>query len=312
MHLKCLTAAILKQQDDVCSSATIELLENRSEFKDLALREAQAMIIRDKEDGKKLEKGIELAISMAILDRKLEDPPSIRINVKNRTAQEITDEIITHLPSSEGNVIVVQGLSGTGKGTTVSKLWKTLPRCVVWSNGNVFRCYTYLCNEELTKSGKCISDETLTPELLRSLEKRITFEKTESDNQYHIMLDGNVRVDDIANTILKRPFIGKYVPTVAQHTQGEVIHFAMNALQKLSKDGYNVIVEGRAQTLNYIETKERFELFIPDVHTLGQRRAAQRVMALALNLIGSRIDSLTGNEVCRYIEDALQYLVHCE
>ncbi|CCW64333.1 unnamed protein product [Phytomonas sp. EM1] len=312
MNLKRLTAAILKQQDDVCSSAIIQLLENSSDFKNLALREGQAILKRDEEDESKLAKGIELAVRKNILKKKFEDPPAIRINVKNRTAQEITDEIITHLPSREGNVIVVQGLSGTGKGTTVSKLWRALPRCVIWSNGNVFRSYTYLCNEELAKSGKCISDETLTPELLRSLEKRITFEKTESDGQYHTILDGHVRVDDIENTILKMPFIGQNVPTVAQQTQGEVIRFAINALQKLSEEGYNVVVEGRAQTLNFIETKERFELFIPDVPTLGQRRAAQRVMARALDLVGSQIDSLSDKEVCRYVEDALEYLTRCD
>ena len=39
---------------------------------------------------------------------------------------------------------MLQGLSGTGKGTTVSKLQAALPRAVSWSNGNVFRALTLL------------------------------------------------------------------------------------------------------------------------------------------------------------------------
>ena len=43
---------------------------------------------------------------------------------------------------SQGCVLVLQGLSGTGKGTTVGKLANMLPKAVTWSNGNVFRSLT--------------------------------------------------------------------------------------------------------------------------------------------------------------------------
>ena len=37
-----------------------------------------------------------------------------------------------------------EGLSGTGKGTTVAKLQSLLPNASCWSNGNIFRALTLL------------------------------------------------------------------------------------------------------------------------------------------------------------------------
>ena len=47
-------------------------------------------------------------------------------------------------------------------------------------------------------------------------------------------------------------------------------------------DGMNVLIEGRAQTLNFIRTPHRFELTLAEPTVIGQRRAAQRVMANAI------------------------------
>ena len=52
-----------------------------------------------------------------------------------------------------GCVLVLQGLSGTGKGTTVAKLQAALPSCVSWSNGNVFRSLTLLAVTHCEQAG---------------------------------------------------------------------------------------------------------------------------------------------------------------
>lgn len=300
-----LTAAVLMRQDDICSTAVIQLLANSAAFHALSKSEGELIVSRDKEDEDKLAKGIEIGIKKGILQGKPDVAPVTPINVVGLTASQVTEEIVKRLPGKEGNVIILQGLSGTGKGTTVSKLKDVLPRCVTWSNGNVFRSYTYLINEVLSKEGKEISTENLTAELVDSVAKRVTFEYCEDDKSFHTLLDGKVRVEGIQNTALKTPLISSKVPTVAEQTQGEVIRFGAGAVQKLSAAGYNVILEGRAQTLNYIPTNLRFELVIPDVAVLGQRRAAQRVMAKALSMAGANVGDATEEQVSQYVHDAV-------
>ena len=92
----------------------------------------------------------------------------------------------------------------------------------------------------------------------------------------------DLKVSEVANTTLKEPRVGKNIPTVAKMTQGEVIAFAAQAAESMRADGMNVLIEGRAQTLNHVRTPHRFELTLPDPSVIGQRRAAQRMMAAAL------------------------------
>ena len=51
----------------------------------------------------------------------------------------------------------------------------------------------------------------------------------------------------------------------------------------MGNDGHTVILEGRAQTVNYVETKHRFELTMSDPSLIGKRRAAQRIGAMAID-----------------------------
>ncbi|RNF12658.1 hypothetical protein TraAM80_00202 [Trypanosoma rangeli] len=297
-----ITATLLRQQDDLCSVAVLALLRGKDDFKRLAASEGEAIICRDKEDEEKLAVGIDIARAKGILRGNPHVAKAIQICVAGRTAQQVTGEVLCHLPSKEGNIIVIQGLSGTGKGTTVEKLQKVLPRCVTWSNGNVFRSYTYLCCEEL--KGAPVVPELLTPELLSKVEKQLTFEQMK-DGEFDVMLKGTMRVADIQNTLLKTPEISRAVPTVAQQTQGEVIRFANMAVGKLSRAGHNVILEGRAQTLNNIPTPLRFELVMDDTTLLGERRAAQRVMARALSNIKDHLGEATDEMVEEAIMKAL-------
>lgn len=281
-----LTLEILDHQDDVCSEIVISSLKSNESFIKLSEKEGQLIINRDVEDEKKLSEGIKISIKKKIIPVMEVVPMTKKINVFGLSAVEVAQSIVSHLKKKEGNIIVLQGLSGTGKGTTVKKLQSILPKCVTWSNGNVFRCYTMLATEVLATQGKSITTETLieNPAAIEQAVQRVSFKEVAS-SQYDIIVDDRTLVSEIQNTTLKTPAINMAVPIVAQLTQGEVILFGKQAVKKLSDAGYNIILEGRAQTLNYIDTPDRFELVLPETSLLGQRRAAQRVMAKALELI---------------------------
>ncbi|RHW73531.1 hypothetical protein DPX39_030020000 [Trypanosoma brucei equiperdum] len=290
-----ITSQLLLQQNDTCNRAVIKFLHDNEKFKLLCVSEGTSIIARDKEDSVKLEKGIEIAVERGTL-RKSRDPPPAprrRIDMSAKTTQDAVNEIMAELPDKEGKIIIVQGLSGTGKGTTVRLLQQTLPRCVTWSNGNVFRSYTHLLLEELKGD---LSPELLTSEVIQRVYSQVTFEDL-GNGVYDIVLKGKLQVRNIENTLLKSPAVNNAVPTVAQQMQGEVVCFAATAVEKLRCAGYNVILEGRSQTLDFIPTPLRFELVLGDPVVLGERRAAQRVMAAALEELKDRIDTATTADV---------------
>ena len=273
----------LARQDDVTSNATLALLQGNPAFTKLSESEGADIIKRDQEDDTKLAVGIQIAVKKGVLSANPDVSPVKKIDVIGKTADAVAAELISHIPSKDGNVIILQGLSGTGKGTTVKKLQSILPNCVTWSNGNVFRTFTYLITKHCEEKGIEFSPAILTPELLAAQVQRLKFAKF--DDGFDVIIDGKLRVDTIANTELKKPVISQRVPSVAEQTQGEVVIFAAAAVDVLKQAGCNVILEGRAQTLQYIPSPYRFELVISDVALLGQRRAAQRVMAAALKSI---------------------------
>jgi len=298
------TIRILKQQDDATSNAVLALLQNTAGFHKLSETEGQDIIRRDEEDEKKLSVGIQIAVSNGVLPAEHGAPDAKKVDVHGKTAQQVAQEILDTLSSKTGNVLVLQGLSGTGKGTTVKKLQSALPRCICWSNGNVFRTLTHLATEVL---GAEFQSEQLTPELLATLEKRLSFDKI-AEGTFDVLIDGNVKVSDIQNTTLKMPNISAKVPTVAEQTQGHVIRFATQAVERLRADGFNVILEGRAQTLNYMPTPHRFELVMPNAEMLGSRRAAQRVMAKALGDLPKEVEDNLDEVADSYVQKALEGL----
>jgi len=101
----------------------------------------------------------------------------------------------------------------------------------------------------------------------------------------------DVCVSQVANTLLKEAVIGKHLPAVAEQTQGEVVAFASAAAAKMGGGGKVVLMEGRAPTLEYVRTPHRFELTMSDPVIIGMRRAAQRMMALAVNMLRPLPDS---------------------
>jgi cytidylate kinase len=282
-----LTYDLLLRQDATTSEAVIAQLRGDSFFESLSASESADTAKRDKEDDEKLQAGIDLAVAKGVLPAGLVPAPYHSISVEGKSTDEITAEIIARLPAGEGAVIVLVGLSGTGKGTTVSRLSTQLPNAVTWSNGNVFRSLTLLAVKWCEQQGLPALDASrLTPELLAELMGMLSFGRG-SDGKWDITIDAptlgvNARVSDIANTELKAPAVGRNIPTVANVTQGEVVAFVGKATKMMSDAGSNVIIEGREATVNHIPTPFRFALVLSDPSVIGFRRAAQRVMAAAL------------------------------
>ena len=63
------------------------------------------------------------------------------------------------------------------------------------------------------------------------------------------------------------------------------VNYAMRAAEQMRADGFNVLMEGRAQTLDYVRTPHRFELTLSEPNIIGMRRAAQRMMGEALKAL---------------------------
>eukprot|EP01061_Rhynchopus_euleeides_P000619 TRINITY_DN10436_c0_g3_i6.p1 TRINITY_DN10436_c0_g3~~TRINITY_DN10436_c0_g3_i6.p1 ORF type:complete len:364 (+),score=147.28 TRINITY_DN10436_c0_g3_i6:163-1092(+) len=280
---------MVERQDSLCSEKTIEVLGAHESFQRLAAEEEAMLIERDSEDDVKLVAGVEKSIARGVLQR-IPSPSVTHVDVCGKTPEDIAGLIIRQLPrgGAEGCVVVLQGQSGTGKGTTTATLLEKLPNSVSWSNGNVFRSLTLLAATHCKNEGidlKADSEKVLTPENVAQWMSMLRFEKV-ADRKYDIVIEGlgiNARVSEVQNTVLKEPLVAKNIPTVAEQTQGDVVKFASKALEQMAADGMNVVLEGRAATVQYITTPYRFELIMDDTAVLGQRRAAQRVMAAIYN-----------------------------
>jgi len=287
-----LSRALLEAQDANTTSAIIEAFADDATFAAFSKVEMDDILKRDDEDAEKLAAGIELAVEKGVLQADPPVEPLTKVDVLGKSADAVAQEIITGLgaAASTGCVLVLQGLSGTGKGTTCSVLQQKLPRCTSWSNGNVFRSLTLLAVVKCEQSGVAFGPEVLTPSFLAELMGCLSFGK--HNGKFDIKIEGfglSLLVSQVANTTLKEPRVGKNIPTVAKMTQGEVVGFAAGAAEAMRADGMNVLMEGREQTLNYVRTPFRFELALSEPLIIGKRRAAQRMMAEALKKGGEDV-----------------------
>jgi hypothetical protein len=277
------------------SNAIIEAYSGDAHFDMYGKQLLDELLTRDKEDGDKLQKGIQLAIDKGVLPAKVDVEKVSVVYGDGKSPTEVTEEIIKILGDapSKGCVMTLQGLSGIGKGTTVDMLQQKLPKAQTWSNGNIFRSLTLLART-YAEQNKCTLAETLTPELLKEFLGYLTFDKF--GDKFDTKIEGlgmKHMVSEVQGTVLKT--VGKDIPTVAEKTQGEVITFIQDALKKMTADGVNVLLEGRTQTLNYIRTPYRFDLQLKDMSVVGKRQAAL--------LLGKAIGSASGDAAIKAAMD---------
>eukprot|EP01063_Lacrimia_lanifica_P022301 TRINITY_DN29944_c0_g1_i1.p1 TRINITY_DN29944_c0_g1~~TRINITY_DN29944_c0_g1_i1.p1 ORF type:complete len:379 (+),score=162.75 TRINITY_DN29944_c0_g1_i1:57-1193(+) len=310
---------LLKEQSSRTSNTMIQMLAADAYFVQLAAGEGEAIVKRDAQDDEKLWRGVNLSIERGVLER-LDDKPEVTvIDVHGKSAAEITEFMISKLPEDpKGCLIIIQGMSGTGKGTTTAALKAALNNTSTWSNGNVFRALTYLAAAYCQKHAWDLTEkveDVLAPENVAAFMSCLSFKKVDDAYDIYIKSDDlsiHAKVGDIQNTKLKEPVVAKNVPLVAEFTQGDVIKFATAAVAQMAEDGMNVVLEGRAATVQYFVTPFRYELVIEDTALLGQRRAAQRVMAGCLEAFKEdRVDAdsirLKAVELCRsYVEQAYE------
>lgn len=286
-----ITHAQLLAQDSITSTILIKMLHANPGFVALSEKQGAAILQRDNEDADKLAKGIGLSIAKGVLET-ITPAPYTKIDVYGKSADAVAGEIIGHLGEGySGGVLVLVGLSGTGKGTTVDLLKKKLPNATTWSNGNVFRSLTLLAATSCQQSGRDFGADVLTPANLAAWMKMLHFGKFKGKFDINIKgLGYDLLVSEVQNTTLKGPLVGKNIPTVAEVTQGEVVKFASSACKMMGDAGMTVLLEGREQTVNYIDSPFRFELVMSDGTIIGMRRAAQRIGARAIELLGDATD----------------------
>ena len=275
------SVAALTAGDSTTTNAIIKAFAQHPTFISCASHETSDIMARDAEDGEKLAIGIRKGIDKGVLAANVVVEPTCHIDVLGKSADAVCAEIVKKLGAApeQGCVLTLQGLSGTGKGTTVDKLKTILPKAVTWSNGNVFRSLTLLAVTYCEQQKIEFKSENLTAELIKKCMDCLTFGKFGGKFDTQIRGFGlDALVSEVANTVLKEPRVGKNIPTVAALTQGEVVKFASDAAAAMGSDGCNVLIEGREQTLNYVRTVHRFELTLSDSSIIGKRRAAQRMM----------------------------------
>jgi hypothetical protein len=256
-----ISLALLKKQNAETSAAVIDLFlasdgdensSSRDGFERLAVYEGHLTVTRDREDDEKLVKGIDFAKGKGVIDPNFVPEPYVPIDVLGKTPDSVADTILQAVKTSadgssnnnnngdKGLVIVLVGLSGTGKGTTVTKLRQKLEvagrSVVTWSNGNIFRSVTLLaatwCEQNCSGSdggGKFDKDRALTKENLASFMGMLSFGKN-PDGVYDTRIQGlglDLWVSQVQNTDLKAPKVSKNIPTVAEFTQVCVVlvHF---------------------------------------------------------------------------------------
>ncbi|KAL1529610.1 hypothetical protein AB1Y20_000553 [Prymnesium parvum] len=303
-----LSLPLLARADDTSTEAVLSVFDADPLFAALAKKEMEAILVRDDEDASKLADGIAMAVAKGVLPAKPAAAKVTKVHVHGKPADAVAAEICAAVgdAAAGGCILTLQGLSGTGKGTTVAKLQALLPRAVCWSNGNVFRALTLLAVTYCEKHGLPLCAEALTPSLIGELMRCLTFGKFHGEFDIRICGQGfDLLVSEVANTALKEPRVGKNIPTVAKMTQGEVINFAADAADAMRADGMNVLMEGRAQTLAYVRTPHRFELVLSSPLLIGKRRAAQRLVCGALN----RLKTAEGTEAgvsTQLVLDSLQ------
>jgi len=280
-----LSLALLDREDDVTSNTVVDAFRGVKEFMEESTKCTAEIMQRDLEDDQKLQKGIDLAIEKGVLP-KLDPPQYTSINVLGKSADEVAQTILDQSDVDSGCVIVLCGLSGTGKGTTVKKIRSKVKNSLTWSNGNIFRSLTLLVKAAADKMEVSVQEVVNEDGILEDLMKSLTFAEFEGKGwdtkiESEELGIGPLYVNEVKNSELKSKGVSTNIPTVAEQSQALVVKYVDSAVKQLGEAGFTVLVEGRQATVNYVDTKYRFTLTLPDTSIIGQRRVAQRMIGAA-------------------------------
>lgn len=208
---------VSKEDSSVTTGAIISAFEADPTFQAFSRRETADILKRDADDGEKLAAGIKMAVAKGVLEANPPVENTMKIDVLGKSADQVAGAIMEKLGDApqKGCILVLQGLSGTGKGTTVANLQAALPKCVSWSNGNVFRSLTLLAVTKCEQNKQAFGEEALTPALLKECMGYLKFGKFKG-GKFDIHICGlglDLFVSEVANTTLKEPKVGKNIPT---------------------------------------------------------------------------------------------------
>jgi len=277
---------IIEKQDHESSHLVMKLLNGNKDFQIMAEAETEAILQRDRDDEIKLKEGISTSVQAGVIPYLKVKKTETEIDVLGKTPDDVGKEITAQLPSGDSYLVIVTGLSGTGKGTTVAYLLDKIPNSISWSNGDIFRCLTLLLQDI------CPNQGLINHEHINRAVKAIEVEYSK-DRPYEIFIQykgDRLALKDIKNTLLKDRKVSTNIPHIALHTQGEVIVLADGIVKKLLQRGFTVIMEGRKATLDYFDSPHRFTLTLSEKTLLGKRRAAQKIAARALELLTPEAD----------------------
>ena len=305
----------LLMQDYRTISTIIRLLEESDLFADVSEEEARAIIHHEGEEEHKLAEAIQISIKKNILPswRKGEvgdddddndvivdggeefAPSYMEIDVIGKTPDAVAEIILSDMEeaaAAKGGVVVLCGLPGAGKGSTLAALKSRLPTAIMWGNRNIFKAITHLAMTwcDLFQIEEFDAEQALTESNIKGFMRMLKFaEKPSPENDCGYEWDIRVKglgldfwVSEASATFLNSAAINMNTPTVAQQTQGDVIQFAAEALKIMGDDGYVVLFEDYQIIVDYVPTPFRYLLTVSDTTVLGQRRSAKR---LAVSLL---------------------------
>ena len=112
--------SLLSEQNANTTTAIISHFDNNPSFLSVSSAEGKQILERDEEDAQKLQKGIEYAKSKGVIDPNFVAEDYITVDVLGKSPDDVADEILGKVRSQEGEggVVVLVGLSGTGKVST--------------------------------------------------------------------------------------------------------------------------------------------------------------------------------------------------
>jgi len=118
---------VLQKQNASTSNAIISLYESSPDFIRVAKVEGESILKRDQEDAEKLQVGIDYSKEKGVIDPNFVPEPYVSIDVLGKSPEDVSDTIIEYVAAqtkkteNSGTVIVICGLSGTGKVSLYTK-----------------------------------------------------------------------------------------------------------------------------------------------------------------------------------------------